>query len=539
MIKILVVEDEFLMRERLVKAIRWDSIGCEVVAQAENGQEALEIIHKELPDIVLTDIRMPFMDGLELAQYIKEHYEFIQVIIMTGYGDFSYAQRALKAGVKDYIMKPSDREEILGSVEKAVAVIKAERKKYEEQKQQVKTVTENLTFLRTKVFDDIINGYMVDIEEQNKIVENMVKKSDVYIINSIEVIGQAEQKKHASKSSSDSYIRLRSVIGEYSSGIECDFLISIAHGGLYSILFFDRSYSSYHISQASKAYAVGLQKYVKDKLELDISIAISRCCADIKELGKVYREAAERLKRESFLSSKGVLVHMEEEVEQGEDHLKYPLNEINNVMGMVKAGEREQVAEYTANLFNRISRAKGFSVEYARSICIDIVWVGMKSLSEVNKKAEDVMDGDSNVYMQLSKLSNLQEFIGWITGFLLKLADIIIDQMKPLKKKSIVDTLEYMNEHYKEDISLTRVAEHVHMHPVYLGRLIRKELSESFSDILLKIRIENAKKLLRNINIKTYEIAYEVGIHDPHYFSQVFKKYTGMTPTEYRESLTK
>lgn len=405
MIKILVVEDEFLMRERLVKAVDWSAIGCEVADAAENGEEAVEIINSEVPDIVLTDIRMPKMDGLELSEFIMKEYPFIKVLIMTGYSDFSYAQKALKVGVKDYILKPSDRDEILGSVGKVADLIIAERKKYLEMERQNKTIAENLMFLKAKIFDDIINGYTFDIEEQNSRLVHIINKNSIYVIISVEMgIGDCQNERKDGGTELN-YRSLKRETEEFCLKSNYDFIVSITGGFLYIILFFDDGHSASQAAETSKTFAKGLQQHIKQAIGLDISIGVSRCCVDINELGEAYREAVER--------------------------------------------------------------------------------------------------------------------------------------MKQSKRKSIVDALEYINKNYNGDISLTKVAEHIHVHPVYLGRLLRKELKESFSDILLRVRIENAKKLLRDINIKAYEIAYSVGINDPHYFSQVFKKYTGLTPTEYRESIFK
>lgn len=537
MIKIIIVEDEDLMRERLVKTIKWSSIGCKVIGEAQNGRDAVGIIEKEIPDIVITDIKMPEMDGFELCQFICEKFEYIKVIIMTGYDDFSYAQKALRLGVKDYILKPSGKEEILGCVSKVAGMIWVDKNKTDRQERQNKVVYENLTLLKSKIFDDSINGLTYGIGREDDNISNIFGMDNIFVILLIEICSNRQRTENIRFF--QDYFAQKLVIEEYSAGSGCDFLVSSSDGDCYIVLSFDSTYLIDQIIEKSKAYAEGLLRYVKEIFDVDMAICISRCCFKIDDLGKIYREARGRLKKESFLSKSVILVLINEKAKENTADSGYPLQEVNNLLELVRYGEKEFLEDNVRNIFNNIVLSRDYSIEYIKDLCIDIALGCANILNEVCKKEEDNIKTVSNIYSSLSRLCNIEEVTDWITDFLLRAIDIVAEKLKPFRKRYITDAFNYISEHYTDDISLTKVADYIHVHPVYLGRILRKELGESFSNLILKIRIDKAMKLLKDPNIKTYEVGYSVGINDPHYFSQVFKKCKGMTPSEYRESLIK
>ncbi|MBC8060839.1 MAG: helix-turn-helix transcriptional regulator [Clostridiaceae bacterium] len=217
--------------------------------------------------------------------------------------------------------------------------------------------------------------------------------------------------------------------------------------------------------------------------------------------------------------------------------MNYPLKEINSLIYLLKSGEKEAIANHIDEFFNKLARSKDCTGEYIKSICVNMILICCNLLNEHNDVINDVMKGEINIYMILSKLDNLQDVIEWMTSFLLRVKSIIYEKQKPLRRKYIDDVLEFINNNYMKNISLSSVAEYVHVHPVHLGRILRRELGENFSAIVLRVRMEAAKKLMLDTRKKNCEVATSVGISDAQYFSQVFKKYTGMTTTEYKDSI--
>ncbi|MEK0313499.1 response regulator [Cohnella sp. 56] len=404
LIKLMIVEDEWLVREGLKSTIPWDELGCEIVAEASSGAAALDIVESARPDIILTDIRMPGMDGLEMARQAVERLPGVEIVFLTGFDDFSYAQQALKIGSADYVLKPTNPDELMQVIRRVGD--KVRRRKTTEQTER---------FIRQTRFRD--SGSLLS----SKLLYDLLMDS----------AGEKEKE-------------------------------------LFLELGADRAASL-------AAYRVGLIE------------------PDGPEL------AAEDARRQ-LVTLEEMLYRTTVAFTRAQDRIA------------VLLGERDS-AELWPDLLDELRAGLG-----GRPIAVG--WSEthreLGELAEAYEEAELALTAQRGTAQ--GKASRPREMPS-------------VDKLKA----ELRETIAYIEEHYREDISLHDIASSVHMSESGFSRLFKKQTGVSYVEFVTQLRLEEAKTLLLQPDQKVYEVSLTVGYQDSKYFSQIFRKYTGETPTEFRK----
>lgn len=427
---LVIADDELLIRQGL-QSIPWSDYDIELKGIAANGMEALSIMECTFPDILLTDIRMPGMDGLKLIHAAKEILPDIKAILLTGYQDFNYAHSAIQLGAIGYILKPSDPDEIIRTVLKAKEQIdnenmeKREREKIQQQISGVRSILLHSFLL------DLLFGRLTD---EKTISENCLK-FDLALDNCIVLVVETE----FGRAEPDSRVMtgIREEIRNISSGRNRVHTVDINPNAVGAVIEFPPSEKPE--TGIVLSMAAGIQNHLESVFDILVDIGIGMRCDCAAQLHKSCNQALNCLKMKASTGGHSV-------------------THIDGLVGSLK--ERD------------------------------------------GHSREDVPDNAGAV------------------------RNVVV--------KSILD---YIDANYMNDISLMTVSEYVYMNHIYLSRLIKKETGENFIDILTGIRMKKACEMLRDCSLKTYEIADRVGIRDSGYFSQVFRKHFGMTPSEYKENI--
>ncbi|QGQ94768.1 response regulator [Paenibacillus psychroresistens] len=530
MIKLLIVDDEEVVRDGIRLTIDWLSNGIEVCGEAEDGNQALELIHELKPDILLMDIRMPLMNGLQVIEAVYAAQIPLKFIFLSGYDDFSYAQQAMKFGASAYLLKPCMPEEILDTILKVKSELQDQQSRKEMYESLQLKFTENLPFLKEKFLVKLIhneantNQHLVENFEVFKLAIDPTGPINVAIIQIDDhlVLKDTLENKEVELIK----IAVKKIINEIIEAAYCcevfehknDFIILAAVDG-------DPDRYNRLLDQ--------IKASIKRLLGFTVSVGVGRIYDDFSHIHRSYMEAVKSIDAR-FLLGTDSLIHFEDMTYEEVEEFIYPIQAEKNVLSSLKTGNALELSSRLELFFTTISRdtsSKDHMLKSCLMLCLSLYHIGV----EMNMKTDDIFgQGLSSIdnILKLGTLEQIKEKIGLITHSFLE---------QTLNRKSsnkiIESSLKYIAENYDKDLNLDKVANSIYINPGYFCLLFKKTVGTNFIDYLNKIRIEKACEQLKDIHAKSYEVAFKVGYSNEKYFYQIFKKYTGMTPTQYRESI--
>ncbi len=523
MLKIMIVDNETAIRKGLVHCIRWETLGCTVAAQAVDGIDALEQIPAVQPDIIISDIRMPGMDGLTLAKQVCERFPHIKLIILTGFPDFEYAQRAIEYRVVDFVLKPTSVESLTKAIEKAKARI-AEEQSGEELARRLATKSEqNLQLERGMLLHDLIHR---------------INLSYLYVLNRIAQLGM----------DLSSYHVLRLDIAPLCEGDDQQadllpfqqqvrevLLDSLRENTVYFAPYGDHScYAVVCIADTSTlaARCVETVDIIGSLPRFFLSIGISGHFSDPMLVADAAQQADQAAQFARYSTEHSVECY-EQLPEIPSQVMQRVFDELRLLKSAIENQSRTASQDILVRLFAYI-RKNNLPVDTVRTIClyvhqfcISLLFLPFASSRLPAGNEMPVLKKliDSGSVDQLER--TMQEFVGRILEQSGGNADDVA---------GVIHTIQsYITQHCAEDLSLEQLAGMVYLSPSYLSRLFKRETGENISSYVQNARIEQAKILLRTTSLKTYEVAERVGIADPVYFSRIFKKITGVKPKDFRQ----
>lgn len=510
MYKVVIIDDEPIVRKGIVNVINWHGLGCEVVAEASNGHEGIEIINAHKPDIILTDINMPEMDGLEMIRQTIKKIPWSKIIVLTGYREFDYIQEALKLGASEYLLKPSKIDEITTAVKKACLELEYKNRRDESIQVLEEHFKKSLPLLKEKLLFDIVFSSSHNILE---IADEMALYSMVineFLIVSVDL---------SHKNTVDIYQKQLFKIGIKNAFIDifsdqylCE-TINVTQSRIVFILQPERSHFEFQEDVHKKAES--FQVIVKSCFDIEMTLGISTLGNGWQTLNPKMKECEQALDYKIYFGEDALILY--EDIKNlsliKEDHNIVNLS--RDIMSAIKIGNEVLLSELNLKLKNIIETLDNYQTVY------------VKLAKEISKK--DDLDFDTcTSFIQYHKLYE-EIAITYMT----------INKNINMKNLSVVlkQSLEYIQNNYQDSISLQDVADYTYVSIYYLSRMFKKEIGKNFVEYLNEYRMNKAKYYLKDFELKTYEVAQLVGISDPHYFSKLFKKYTGETPTDYRSKV--
>ncbi|WP_020619358.1 response regulator transcription factor [Paenibacillus daejeonensis] len=517
MYKVLIVDDEMYVRKGLINLLDWSSLQYEICGEAENGEQALGLIQQLTPDVVIIDIRMPVMDGLELIRQVKAEGEHQPMfIILSGHPDFSYAQQAFRYNVSDYILKPVDEQELTATLKKVANTLNQQQLlSITRDKPLVETVIESL--LQTEPGDQVM-------EQIAQVLELPLSSAFTYVIAEMQ-----DELPH------------RQV--DYLPALQAALQQEFQHEGSL-LLVHVRVYNQYGLilPEAWLAQRPGDERDTYTRLrnrlqkELDIAIAlfIGKQVPHLKKIALSAASAEESLNYRFATESEGV--YLAEEL-SGKPLYYFDVDEElhTKLIYGIEANEREAYEAAAEAIFQMIQDRKfapGAVTNTVRRVLIAVINI-IRQLEGDEKELRffDEVFQWQDRYRSLSQLRRvLLAFIGEASAY-------IADKRGEKSEGNIEKVKKYIDTHYRENIYLKGIAADFYMNPVYLGQLFRKQYGVYFNEYLLSLRIEEAKRLLRQTKKRMYEIAELVGFQNADYFATQFEKLEQMTPTDYRNKM--
>ena len=543
MVKVYLVEDEIIIRQSIKNSIDWEKEGYEFVGDASDGELALPVILKEKPDILITDIRMPFMDGLELSRMVKAELPDIKIVILSGYDDFEYAKQAIKIGVAEYLLKPVSSAVLLEHLSEIAEKVRDEREDLALKKVYYQEMQENEELIKMKFLGELISGKLslADAMEKGKRF-HMNLSGPFYRI----ILFKFIQEDRVKAGQSEDLARAYAAVGNYVDGLKDAFRFQRGVEGWAFLL----TSVEEDMEAQTERFIEGLKEVIAPFEALTWFGGIGSEAARLRELRYSFREA-DKAFAGRFVQEPNQIISVEQlNYEQLDNEFDANIfGEINQfdqiITRFLSSGSLEEVESFVGALFTEISEDHFRSLMIRQYIIMDIYATVLTFCKKLRKDAgvegdeygqwEGIRENEEILKLAVTtaeSVDDIKDYIGTLLDHAIELRNTVGGR----RYSDIIQTAkERIEQDYMtEDISLNSVAAEVCMSPSYFSSVFSKEMGKTFIEYLTEVRMEKAKQYLACSSMKTSEISYKVGYKDPHYFSYIFKKTQGCTPKEYR-----
>ena len=535
-IKVFLVEDEMVIRRGIKNSIDWEKEGYIFCGEASDGELAYPMIIKEKPDILITDIRMPFMDGLELCKLVKKELPNIKILILSGYDEFDYAKEAIRLGVTEYLLKPISSGKLLEALNGVSESIRREKEDKDLVHKYMEEMRENTEHEKQKFFEQMIAGNlsMADVLETGKKYEMNLSAGMYNLLlfrftlgeenrKSGELLGEAE---YAIEKLTE---RLEYVF-EFQRGVE---------GWAFLLMADNEEQMSERVKELSK----DLEEIMKNYSTIAYFGGIGQPVARLRELEESFREAERALAARFTMELNRIIsvedIRMAQNVDTLDDIEITSFGEIEKTRTMLEKflnnGAEDEIDEFVDVYINELPEENLKSVLMRQYIIMD-AYIVMMSFCEKIEGIEGEMQAQSEELKNSMKtIQTLEEIKNYIRMLLKKIIGVR-DTISGRRYSDIIEIAkdQIRKTYMSDEISLNTIAAEVGMSPSYFSSIFSKEMGKTFVEYLTEIRMDRAKELLMCSSMKTSEIGYEVGYKDPHYFSYIFKKTQNCTPKEFR-----
>lgn len=530
MIKLLLVDDEQPILDGLKHLIDWPQIGVSSIQTATNGRDALAVMNKFKPDVIITDIKMPFMNGLELIRTVKEELPDTKCIVLCGYQDFEYARQAMKYGAVRYLVKPVEEEElieIIDDIRESMLNTNQEKERLEDLNRKL---IESEPFLRNKLLYDIVSGDIADVQDVsgklNRFGIEKFPQKFVCAVLEFEINDSLE-----GFTEEDSELVRFGV-----ANIADELICSKTNGHVFYmlekqvIMILDVSNSNPHILESLlRDMIYQISRY----LNILVTIGVSSIHNSIEDTPKAFKEAKSALRYKLLIGWEKVINYNDvaSDINKG---IIIPISVWKKLENSIITGDSDSIPDVVAELFNELRSLKGVDPTELLDKCRNELLVIRRNI-EVIGLDDSLLKSFIDEFDQKMYIVTLEELEVRFIEVFQRLAREIC-QTNNLGIKSVINHIkQYIDQNYTDNITLNTLAEKFYVNSSYVSRLFKEELGENFIDYLTGKRMEEAMRLLLSTEMHVYEISEKIGYGNPKYFSQLFKKYTGMSPREYRD----
>jgi two-component system response regulator YesN len=525
--KVMIVDDEVIFRDYLRTVFDWETLGFTISQEARNGLEALELAAVEAPDIALVDITMPFMDGLQLTEKLKELYPEVSIVLITGHNEFEYARKALKLGVEDYILKPFSKDELLLTLVRL-------RQQHQKAQEEKLTLRENTELMKESFLGQLISReYAHTEEETSKRLQQFGIQADkgCYVVACIE-IDQVDRKW---SKAGDRLLMKYAVTNVLNEAMEESGNHLIFNGPEGRIVCLVRHQGEHKDEVPSLEGYKKLCFLIKKYLKFTITVGVGRSKDGFKGIASSYGEALEALQNKFVLGHDRVIAYGEQLPNIGNQPF-YPTEVNEELLVLLRMNSWDQIERKLDEVFQTI-RERRLSIDYIYVICMGLVSVNLSYFEESGHPIEDCFGDHFFPYNEIRKFESAEMTFDWIKELFLKAVTYNSKHRNTRSSKIAKAAKAYIEQHYADPgLQLEKIAQHVFINASYLRAVFKKEIGITVSDYLTQYRMQQAKELLGRNNVRLTDIAERVGYNDSGYFSKSFKKFYGYSPSEYEKS---
>jgi two-component system response regulator YesN len=520
--KVFFVEDEIITREGIRDNVDWQASGFEFCGEATDGEMALPLLRTAQPDVLITDIKMPFMDGLQLSKIVRERMPRVKIIILSGHDEFEYAQKAISLGITDYLLKPVTVQKLQTVLQKLSVQLDQERKEQDNLKKLQEQVEDNRAMLSERLLFKLVVGAVSPAEavEMGQVLGfDLTARHYLVVILKLEFGDRAEQYDH------DEYQQVQRVLTEL---VEKNADIFVLKRDLGDIILILKGNTTEYLEEQRDLLLNEINQVVAGtRYQLNIGVGSSK--ERIADISQSFMEALVHIQNPAINRDE-----LNQPVERGE-LLKLDNTAIENYL---TCGVKDEFDTFFTAYLRPLGETALKSALIKNYIFVDVILATAKLVNELGGEVDRVvpdLDSIETILANVKSLEELREQAYKIISIGLMYRD---GRPNGQHIYMLRRAKEYIEHHYANpELSLNEVAAQANLSASHFSAVFSQETCQTFKEYLTEIRINKAKELLRMTPLRSADIAYQVGYNDPHYFSAVFKKNTGLSPIEFRSQV--
>lgn len=521
--KVFFVEDEIITREGIRDNVDWQASGFEFCGEAADGEMALPLLRTVQPDVLITDIKMPFMDGLQLSKIVRERMPWVKIIILSGHDEFEYAQEAINLGVTDYLLKPVTVQKLQNVLEKLTAQLEQEKKEKDNLKRLQEQVEENQVMLRERLLFKLVVGAISPTEaiERGQILGiDLIARCYLIVILKIALGDRTEQYNY------DEYQHIQSAVIELAEKNPDVFALKRDWGDL--ILMMKGNTPEYLEEERDLLLEEIKRSIAETRYKVSIGVGASK-----KRIDDINQSFVEALVNMEYAAGENKS-ELNQVVERAE-LLKVDKLAVENYL---RYGMKDGFNEFFNAYIRPLGETALKSNLIKNYIFVDVVLATAKLVNDLGGDVDNVIPELNSIEMTMSSIKTMDQLQEQARKILSSAIAYRDSKPNGQYKNLIRQAKEYIERHYTNpDLTLNNVALQANLSASHFSVVFSQETHQTFKEYLTEIRINKAKELLRMTALRSADIAYQVGYNDPHYFSSVFKKNTGFSPIEFRSQI--
>ncbi len=526
MYKLMIVDDEQIVIEAVTHIISKNIKNVTVVATAKNGREAIEKAKMNHPDIILMDIRMPGINGIDAIAEIKRIYSDIRFAIISAYEQFEFAKQAMELGVEHYILKPINRTLLIDTILKMISLIHEQEEKKKKELETIEKLEKVIPYLEQGLIYSILLNAEFD-EELLKYMEilNMNQSGGYIMIMQFGDGNKAEALSNRIGSSiigQENYPFLRDIFK-----FKCKCIVGpVMINKIIVYISSERFRNEYEFRLQTIELAEDIQKSVQKKMNMECFIGIGSWKRN-QDIMQSYNEAAKALR----MNQGEPISHILDICGEDEKYI-HDIQAAANMIAKIEMGNEEGAAAAFSKISDRLIHFEGLTPDQKRSYLIEYMVIVHRKAMEAGVAEDSCLKYDDYI-QEMLHIESVEKLISWCMNRI-KTITRKIQTEKSEKGNSIINRAQnYIKEHFREEITLEELSKYLNISPQYFSRLFKEETGYNFIEYLTYIRIEHSKHLMHSTDMTIKEICFSVGYGDPNYFSRLFKKNTGLSPTTY------
>ncbi|OPH50030.1 DNA-binding response regulator [Paenibacillus ferrarius] len=522
--KVVVVDDEKGIVDGLQKMIGRYIPECEIVGVAYSGLEGAKLIQERQPDIVITDIRMPQADGLDMIQLLKEKDCQAKFILLSGYADFEYARRGMQLGVKFYLNKPVEEEELRECVCKVMDEIQEEQAKLQEVDELKQEVSSRVM---ESALRDIIDGdsdNTAHVDELLQIACIPIDRTQLVCV----LLEFESSLGSLMESGLDPVFRLIDhMLGQYRGVYRFRYL-----GAQVAVIVTHDSAIEY--GELVRGFQ-RLKEALFSKMKLSVTVGLGTVKGRANEISISFEEARHSLSYK-ILKGAGVVIAYPDIMSMSGKRQAVPEDMISKLEAGLDNMDEGACAGAIREIFHWLEKEREISPVDLQLQCLSILLSSARKLSLEQLQQNDFLGRNLLILDGLSRYRTLERMETWMLQMIKGIIAFKLEHNIMKKKDVIAEIKEYVSKHYADAISLAELSARFFINPYYLSQLFKQKTGDTYLTFLAQTRINKSKELLEKTDLKVYEICQMVGYSDPQYFAKLFEKLTGCKPSEYRRN---
>jgi len=518
--KVCLVEDEIVTREGIRDNVNWKANGFEFCGEAPDGEMALPLLRTVKPDVLITDIKMPFMDGLQLCKIIRERMPWMKIIILSGHDEFEYAQEAIKLGVTEYLLKPVTVQDIHKVLQKVTSQLDQERIEKENLKKLQDQVEENRIILKERLLLKLVVGAVSSteaVEKSQLLGLDLIARYYLVIIIKAELGDRSEQFDYAE------YQQVHEIVSGLMENNPDVFLLKKDWDELVLVM---KGNTLEYLEEERDLLLDQIKQEVK-RTRYQLTIGIGTPQKRITDIYQSFVEALVSIQNAAYENKSGSY--------HAVDRAEFLKVDKSAVEDYLRYGVKEGFDEFFNAYLRPLGETALKSDPIKDYIFVDVVVATVKLVNDLGGNIDLVIPELNSIETILTNIRTIEQLREQAYEILMSALAFRDARTSSLYTGMIQQAKAYIDHHYADpNLSLNEVAAHVSLSSSHFSVVFSQEARQTFKDYLTEIRIKKAKELLRTTALRSADISYQVGYNDPHYFSHVFRKNTGLSPTEFR-----